>query len=109
LHVLTRNLASVGHSWQESLQISLFLKDAVSGERGAVLARELATENAVAHALYISREAALDEFRAASGFGEALELLRDNPLPAVISITPQRNLEKREVQSLLSRLAALPE
>lgn len=109
LHILTRNLAAVGYSWQDSLQISLFLKESVAQERGATLTRQLASEAAVARARYISREQALDEFRAASGFGEALDLLQDNPLPAVIAITPQRTLEKPEVQALLARLQALPE
>lgn len=109
LHVLTRNLTAVGYSWQDSLQISLFLKDSVAQERGTTLARQLGSEAAVARARYISREQALDEFRAASGFGEALDLLQENPLPAVIAITPQRTLEKPEVQALLTRLEALPE
>lgn len=109
LHVLTRNLAAVGYSWQESLQISLFLKDSVAREQGATLARELQAEPAIARALYISREQALNEFRAQSGFGEALELLKDNPLPAVIAVTPDRALDKRSVQALLARLEAMPE
>lgn len=109
LHVLTRNLATVGYSWQDSLQISLFLKDSVPNERGAVLARELGSEAAVAKALYISRDAALAEFRKESGFGEALDLLEDNPLPGVIAVTPDRHLEKPQVEALLKRLEAQPE
>ncbi len=109
LHVMTRNLASVGDSWQESLQISLFLKDSVASDRGRTLARELGSEPAIASASFISREQALSEFRAQSGFGEALELLRENPLPAVIAVTPDRSLDKASVQALLGRLQAMPE
>lgn len=109
LHVLTRNLSAVGYSWQESLQISIFLKDSVSRERGVSLARELGAEAAIASASYISREQALAEFRAQSGFGDALELLKDNPLPAVIAVTPDRSLDKRAVQALLNRLEQMPE
>jgi len=109
LHVLTRNLTLVGNSWQDSLQISLFLKDSVPRERGAALARELETEAAIARTLYISREAALIEFRQQSGFGDALDLLTDNPLPGVIAVTPDRHLQKPQIQALLSRLEAQPE
>lgn len=37
---------------------------------------------------YISRQQSLDEFRSWSGFGEALDILDDNPLPAVVVLKP---------------------
>lgn len=109
LYVLTRNLASVGYSWQDSLQISLFLKDSVSAERGAALARELQAETGVARTDYLSREQSLRDFKAQSGFGEALAILQDNPLPAVIAVTPSRKLGKAGVEALAERLGGLPE
>lgn len=109
LYVLTRNLASVGYSWQESLQVSLFLKDSVSAERGRQLERELRNEPSIARASYISREQALAEFREQSGFGEALDLLQDNPLPAVVAVSPHRRLDKTQVEALVERLAQRPE
>lgn len=109
LFVAVRNLSTVGYSWQESLQISLFLKDSVSDERGKALAREIGAETGVARATYISREQALAEFRELSGFGEALDLLKDNPLPPVIAVTPARGQTKAEVRSLLARLSQRPE
>ncbi|MEQ1438391.1 permease-like cell division protein FtsX [Fontimonas sp. SYSU GA230001] len=109
LFVAVRNLSTIGYSWQESLQVSLFLKDSVSPERGLALAREIGAEKDVARAGYISREQSLAEFRQLSGFGEALDLLQDNPLPAVIAVTPQRELGKDRVAALAARLSALPE
>lgn len=41
---------------------------------------------------YISRQQSLDEFRSWSGFGEALDILDDNPLPAVVLLKPKKNL-----------------
>ncbi|KMK51238.1 cell division protein FtsX [[Actinobacillus] muris] len=38
---------------------------------------------------YISRQQSLDEFRSWSGFGEALDILDDNPLPAVVVLKPK--------------------
>jgi cell division transport system permease protein len=109
LYVAVRNLSTIGYSWQESLQISLFLKETVTGERGAALAREIGNEAGVAATAYISREQSLAEFRELSGFGEALDLLKDNPLPAVVAVTPERRQPKAEVQRLLERLSSLPE
>lgn len=109
LYVLTRNLATVGYSWQESLQISLFLKDSVSTERGAALARELRARTDVAKTSYLSREQSLTDFKAQSGFGDALGILQENPLPAVIAVTPARNLARPGVETLAAQLGGLPE
>lgn len=110
LHVLVQNISAISYSWEGALQASLFLEDEVSPERGRALVRELEKRQDVARASYISREQSLVEFRELSGFGEALDLLADlNPLPAVIVVTPQRNLPQERVQTLMSALAALPE
>jgi len=109
LFVGVRNLSAIGYSWQEALQISLFLKDSVSAERGIALTRELAAEPGIARTDYISREQSLAEFRELSGFGQALELLGDNPLPAVIAVTPESGQDKAAVQGLVERLGARPE
>ena len=39
---------------------------------------------------YISRQQSLEEFRAWSGFGHALDILDDNPLPAVVILKPKK-------------------
>jgi cell division transport system permease protein len=109
LYVAVNNLATVSYSWQESLQLSLFLKDTVSAERGTALAREIGNEPGVARTQFISRDQSLAEFRELSGFGDALDLLQGNPLPAVISVSPQRGQSKLAVQKLLDRLSALNE
>ncbi len=110
LHVLVQNISAISYSWEGTLQASLFLEDAVTPERGKALVRELEKRQDVAKASYISREQSLAEFRELSGFGEALDLLADiNPLPAVVVVTPQRNLPQERTQALMDALAALPE
>jgi len=109
LHVLAQNVSAVSYSWEGTLQASLFLKDEVSPERGRELVRTLSGRAGIARARYISREQSLVEFRQLSGFGEALDLLADNPLPAVVVVTPQRELDQHEVSRLLDELARLPE
>ena len=39
---------------------------------------------------YISRQQSLEEFRSWSGFGEALDIIDDNPLPAVVTLKPKK-------------------
>lgn len=45
---------------------------------------------------YISRQQSLDEFRSWSGFGDALDILDDNPLPAVVVLKPKKNFTSPE-------------
>lgn len=109
LHTLLRNLDVAGDSLQGSLRASLFLKDTVSAEQAEALARNLGRHKGVAAVRYISREQALEEFKARSGAGAALELLPDNPLPAVIVVTPDRHAAQSQTDALFSELSALPE
>jgi len=110
LHVLVQNVSAISYSWEGTLQASLFLEESVTPERGRALVRELQQRQDVAKASYISREQSMIEFRELSGFGEALDLLADlNPLPAVIVVTPKRDLPQARMQALMNALAALPE
>lgn len=109
LQVVAQNFTQVGHSWQESLQISLFLKDSASPERGEALTRELRAQRGVAETRYISKDQSLEEFSTQAGFGDALTILGDNPLPAVIVVTPTAQLGKAGVADLAARFGGLPE
>ncbi|MCK3655153.1 cell division protein FtsX [Pasteurellaceae bacterium Macca] len=45
---------------------------------------------------YISRQQSLEEFRSWSGFGHALDILDDNPLPAVVTLKPKKAFSQPE-------------
>ncbi|MDW9423807.1 cell division protein FtsX, partial [Yersinia enterocolitica] len=53
----------------------------------------LKTEAGVEKVNYLSREEAMGEFRNWSGFGGALDMLEENPLPAVAIITPKLDFQ----------------
>ena len=61
----------------------------------------------VIEAQLISREDALKELQEQSGLGEALKELPENPLPAVISVTPKQ-VDRNQLDALRQRLAELP-
>jgi cell division transport system permease protein len=104
LHVLMTNLAAVSYSWEGTLQASVFLKDSVSESDGRALASEIGARPGVRETRYVSRQQSLEEFRSLSGFGEALDLLPDNPLPAVIVVFPEPSLGAEQAEQLLTRL-----
>lgn len=110
LHVLLGNARALTAGWDGATQISVFLRMDVSETRGRALADEFRTLGEVAEARYVSREAALDEFRRLSGFGEALEALEENPLPAVIVLRPALlQNDAAAIGQLLAQLRARPE
>ena len=109
LHCAVKNVNSVSYSWESTLQASLFLKDSVSTQQGQALAAKLGHHDGIASTSYISREQSLTEFKTLSGFGQALDLLDSNPLPAVITITPVRGIERQRLDALVTELGKLPD
>ena len=109
LHLAVNNFQRLAYTWQNDLQLSLFLKDSVDEARGRELTQQLATRDGVKAARYISREQSAAEFRELSGFGEVLDLLQHNPLPAVIVVSPDATRSAAQVTALAQQLAELPE
>lgn len=91
LHVLVKNLQQVSASYDQSFEISLFLKNDISETEIATLITLLQGDKEVAKVRLIDKAAAMAEFREGSGFGEALAFLEHNPLPDVLLVTPVRN------------------
>ncbi|MDB5969278.1 MAG: Cell division protein FtsX [Hydrocarboniphaga sp.] len=109
LHLAVNNFQRLAYTWQNDLQLSLFLKDGVDETRGRELTQQLASRDGVKSARYISREQSAAEFRELSGFGEVLDLLQHNPLPAVIVVSPDAGRSAAQVTVLAQTLSALPE
>jgi len=110
LYIALNNLEQVSAGWGESTQLSLYLRTSTSEEAGSALAGRLQRRADIAQVRYISRDAALSEFREISGFGDALKLLEQNPLPATIVVQPSRTaLDPNAASRLLDEMKVLPE
>jgi cell division transport system permease protein len=88
LYVAIENVQRLASGWEDNGQISLFLKQDVPGAAIEKLTDKIRRLPAVSWVDYVSREAALTEFKRLSGFGEALNALDRNPLPAVLVVHP---------------------
>jgi len=99
LHLFVKNAKTVTEQWGSASEITLFLKLSVNDRSAKNLVRRIRLQPDVAKVDYISADQALDEFKLLSGFGQALEYLDDNPLPATILVTPT----KRASQALAAR------
>lgn len=109
LHVVLKNAQQLSGGWDGAAQISLFLKRAVPDDEANRLARQIQKLPEVANVSYISRREALQEFQRLSGFGDALEALKDNPLPSVLVIRPTPAASTpAATEKLLQRLQGYP-
>lgn len=110
LHVFLDKVQNLGANWQDSAQISLFLKEDISEQKAMQLLGELRGWSELAELRYISPDQALADFKKHSGLGDALSLLDDNPLPAVLILHPTDvHAAPAAAELLLSRLRKLPE
>jgi len=88
MFVLLNNASHVSVGWDNSAQISVFLKSDVSEKQARQLMGKLRIFDDVAAVSMINKVQALKEFKKISGFGGAVEALGDNPLPHVLTIQP---------------------
>ncbi len=109
LYILVTNAEQVTSGWHGNAQISLFLNSDTDTERtGAVVAR-IRDHDKVDQARVITAEQALLEFKQLSGFGRALDMLPDNPLPTSIVVIPHKDaVTPAELQKLVDELTKLP-
>lgn len=106
LYVGIDNLQRMSRGWDTGGQVSLFLKRDAAEAAIDKLAERVRRMRGVARVEYISRAQALAEFQRLSGFGEALNVLDRNPLPAVLVVHPVDGTSPAAVQTLLDDLRA---
>jgi len=111
LYTLLKNAQQLSGGWESTAQISVFLKKKVSEKQAQNLKFEIQRWPNIISVHYISRDQALKEFQALSGFGDALKALNSNPLPSVLIVKPKLLSGKNEssTQDLLNKLRGLRE
>lgn len=93
LFVTVDNLRSLDLQGQDWGTLTVFLQAGLQEEQVRALAARLSQERAV-EVTTVSPEQGMTEFRQASGFGQALELFEENPLPWVLQVTPRLSGEQ---------------
>lgn len=104
LYILVKNLDTLSSSWHQSVRISLYLKKEVDSRDGQALADKLARNDKIDQTHFISAEEGLRQFKKESNFGAALDALGENPLPGVISVTPDPDLSPGPIGDLVDAL-----
>lgn len=107
-YIVVANIQQLTGNLQASNQMSLFLRDNISDAAGQKLADQLKQNANVEGIKFITKQQAMDEFKAHSGFGDALKALDSNPLPSVIQVLPKNTLQgSAEIEQLMSEFKQL--
>ena len=88
LSVFLTNVRSATGHWNQALDISVYMNQRAGSSRAQSIARQLRARRDVEAVRVITADEALAQFRSGSGFGTALDALRDNPLPDTLIVTP---------------------
>lgn len=106
--VLLDNARGLAGGWQDAREITVFLRPAADAQVATALATRLAARSDVAAVKPVTPEQGLAEFRAMSGFADALDVLQFNPLPHVLIVTP-REMRGAAEPPVLAVLRSEPE
>jgi cell division transport system permease protein len=110
LRLLVTNAQAATGNFADAIDVSVYLKTDVPLAKAQQLAQAARERRDVATVTLISAEKGLEEFRAYSGFGEALQALTDNPLPNVLHVRPRAAASSASaLESLRRYFAAWPE
>lgn len=97
-YLLWKNTHIAATQFYPEPQLTVYLhKNLTEHSANTVVDRIRAYESdKIASLHYISRQQSLEEFRSWSGFQEALDILDENPLPAVVTLKPKANFNHNE-------------
>jgi len=109
LHLVIKNAQSLSGSWANALDFSVYLHQATPVEAARNLAGLLEQRADVESVTLIPADEALEEFKARSGFGSALDHLPDNPLPHALVVRPAAANTAESITLLQEEIANLPE
>src|ERR1700760_3260390 len=110
LRLLVLNAEAATGGFSNAIDISVYLKTDVPLVKAQQLERNARERPGVGRVELITSDKAMEEFRTYSGFGSALDALKDNPLPHVLHVQPRADAQTAAaVESLKRYFTAWPE
>lgn len=105
-YMVWKNVSQAATQWYPAPQLTVYLSKTLDDTAAENVVAQLKQAEGVDNVNYLTREEALNEFRNWSGFGGAMDMLEQNPLPAVAIITPKLNFQNSDtMQSLRDRVS----
>jgi cell division transport system permease protein len=105
-YMVWKNVNQAAEQWYPAPQLTVYLNKTLDDDAAENVVAQLKKEEGVDKVNYLSREEAMGEFRNWSGFGGAMDMLEQNPLPAVAIITPKLTFQNSDTMTNLSARVA---
>ncbi|SFN42200.1 cell division transport system permease protein [Izhakiella capsodis] len=105
-YIAWKNVHQAATEWYPAPQLTVYLDKTLDNNAAENVVAILKKEQGVDKVNYLSREEARGEFRNWSGFGGALDMLEQNPLPAVAIITPRLSFQSSDTMKALRERVA---
>ncbi|KAA8998550.1 cell division protein FtsX [Affinibrenneria salicis] len=107
-YMVWKNVSQAAEQWYPTPQLTVYLDKSLDDGAAEGVIKQIQAEAGVEKVNYLSRNEAMGEFRNWSGFGGALDMLEENPLPAVAIVTPKLDFQSQQtLTTLRDRVAAL--
>ena len=100
-YMVWKNTSQAAAQWYPAPQLTVYLDKSLDDTAAENVSAQLKQLDGVDHVNYLTREEALNEFRNWSGFGGSMDMLEQNPLPAVAIITPKLNFQNSDTMANL--------
>ena len=100
-YLLWKNIHHATTQFYPESELTVYLHKNLSEEDANFVVEKIRQQEGVESLNYISRQESLNEFRHWSGFNEELDVLDDNPLPAVVMIKPTKAFNESQQRNEL--------
>ena len=112
-YLLWKNIHHATTQFYPESELTVYLHKNLSEEDANLVLEKIRQQEGVESLNYISRQESLNEFRHWSGFSEELDVLDDNPLPAVVMIKPTKafneSQQRNELRENLDKIKGVQE
>jgi putative protein insertion permease ftsX len=112
-YLLWKNIHHATTQFYPESELTVYLHKSLSEEDANLVVEKIRQQEGVESLNYISRQESLNEFRHWSGFSEELDVLDDNPLPAVVMIKPSKafneSQKRNELRENLDKIKGVQE
>ncbi|MGC4029003.1 MAG: permease-like cell division protein FtsX [Steroidobacteraceae bacterium] len=110
LGLIITSVRTATGDFASAVDMTVYFKQGVTLEKAQQLAKNARARSGVDRVTLVSADEALKSFREQSGFGAALDVLGENPLPHALDIRPDADsASPQQMESLRRYLAAWPE
>lgn len=112
-YLLWKNVHTATTQFYPESELTVYLHKNLNEDDANLVVEKIRQQEGIESLNYISRQESLNEFRNWSGLSEGLDILDDNPLPAVVMITPTKEYnesqKREELRDNLTKITGVQE